>query len=70
MQDFVNAAGCTQGHMKWFISPKLELTTDAEYDANLVNVNKWLQTCNSAVYYMDTDDISLTDITGSDWLKF
>ena len=33
--------------------PKLDLTTDAEYVAtNLVNVSMWLQTCNSAVYYI------------------
>jgi len=31
---------------------KLDLTTDAEYVVNLVNINLWLKTCNSAVYYM------------------
>jgi len=31
--------------------PKLDLTIDTEYIANLVNV-MWLQTCNSGVYYM------------------
>jgi len=31
--------------------PKLDLTTDTKYVAKLVNVNMWLQTCNSAVYY-------------------
>jgi len=30
--------------------PKLDLTADAEYVADLVNVNMWLQMCNSAVY--------------------
>ena len=37
--------------IKGFIStklPKLDLTTDAKYVANLVNVNTWLQTCNTA----------------------
>jgi len=28
-------------------------TTDAEYVANLVHVNMWLQTCNAAVYCID-----------------
>jgi len=32
--------------------PKLDLTTDAEYVASLVSVNMWLQTRNSAVYYI------------------
>jgi len=32
--------------------PKLDLTTDAEYVANVVSVYMWLQTCNTAVYYM------------------
>jgi len=34
--------------------PKLDLTTDAEYAANLVGltINMWLQTCNAAVYYI------------------
>jgi len=44
--------------------PKLDLATDAEYVANLVNVNMWLQTGNSAVYYMGVlylhNDIFLT----------
>ena len=31
--------------------PKLNLTTYAKYVANLVNVNMWLYTCNSAVYW-------------------
>jgi len=37
--------GRTQGRIKGFIPPKLlklELTTDAEYVVNLVNVNMWL----------------------------
>jgi len=45
-----------QGRIKGFmptILPKFDLTTDAEYVANLVNVNIWLQTCNSTVYHID-----------------
>ena len=41
----------TQGTTKGLLSPKLrEMDTmnDAEYVANLVNVNTWLHTCNSA----------------------
>jgi len=53
---------------------ELELTTDAEYVANLVNVNVWLSTGNIAVHYTGMlylqNDIFLTDITGYDWLKF
>ena len=43
-------------------------TTDAEYVANLVglNVNVWLQSCNSAVH----NDIFISDIVGYDRLKF
>jgi len=52
----------------------LYLPTDANYVANLVNVTMWLETCNSAVYYMCMlqmhNDIFLTDIIGSDRLKF
>ena len=46
-----------QGGIQEFIPPKLpklDLTTDAEYVANLADVSMWLQTCNSAVYYMYT----------------
>jgi len=54
--------------------PKWDLTTDAEYVANLVNVNTWLYTCNSAVYRMDMlylhNDIFLTDIIIYDRLKY
>jgi len=53
---------------------KLYLPTDANYVANLVNVTMWLETCNSAVYYMCMlqmhNDIFLTDIIGSDRLQF
>jgi len=35
-----------------FISTKLDFTAGAEYVANLVNATMWLETCNSAVYYM------------------
>jgi len=46
----------TQGAIKGFIPrkvSKLDFTkTDAEYVANLLNINMWLQTCDSAVYYM------------------
>jgi len=56
---------------KW---PKLHLTADAEYVANLVNVNMWLWTCNSAVYYVGMaylyNDIFLTDIIGHDQANF
>ena len=34
--------GRTQGGIKGFIPPKLDLITDAEYVVNLVNVNMWL----------------------------
>jgi len=50
--------------------PKLELTTDAKYVANLVDVSAWLQTHNSAVYYLGVlylhTGIFLTDIIGYD----
>jgi len=50
----------------------LDLTNDAQYYANLVNVNMWLST--SEVYYMATpyphNDIFLTDIISYDRLKF
>jgi len=35
--------------IKWFIPTKLDLTTDAEYVANLVNVNVWLELYGYAV---------------------
>ena len=60
---------------KWIYTstlPKLDLTTDAQHVANLVNVPMLLLTCNSAVYYMGMlylhNDIYLTDIVGCDRL--
>jgi len=54
--------------------PKLDLTADAKYVANLLNVNMWLQMCNNAVYYIGMvyphNDIFLIDIAGYDRLKF
>jgi len=51
-----------------------KLTTDAEYVANLVNVNMWLRTCNAAVYYVDMlylhNDVFVLDIIRHDRLKF
>jgi len=69
--------GLTQWGISGFITPKLpklDITTDAEYAADLVNVSIWLYTCDSAVYYMGIlhlhKDIFLTGITGYDQLKF
>jgi len=60
---------------KGFIPSKIaNLTTDAEYVANLVNINMWLSTSDSAVYnmvmlYLHNDNF-LADIIGYDRLKF
>jgi len=46
----------TRGDIKGYIFPKLpklDLTADAEYVANLANVKIRLKACNGAVYYMD-----------------
>jgi len=54
--------------------PKLDLATDAAHGANLVDVNIWLQTSNSAVYYpgmlYQHNNIFLADIICCDRLKF
>ena len=54
--------------------PELDVTTDAEQISNLVDVNMWLQTCNSAVYYIGMlyllTDISVSDIIGYDRIIF
>jgi len=59
--------GPNRGRTQKIYAPKLDLTTDAEHLANLaMSIIMWLQTCNSAVYYMGMlnvhDDIFLTDI--------
>jgi len=68
--------GVLKGYKGIYIQPKLPklvLTTDAEYVANLVNVNMWLSMCNSTVCYMGRPMhhyIFLIDMAGYDRLKF
>jgi len=71
------ARGVPRGYKRIYTpkSAKMDITTDAEYVANLVNVNIWLLSCNNAVYYMSIGllylhkDIFLADIIGYDQLK-
>jgi len=62
----------TKGHTGIYTPklPKLDLTIDAEYAANLVNVNRWLYKRVTVQFVMGTlnphNDIFLTDIIGYD----